>query len=58
MNTVTLAQKSLNYKLWHKYLKLALIEHKINLQSSDLGPIIKQRDDYTFKSKPQLIITC
>ena len=48
MNTVKLAQKSLNDELWPNYLKLALIERKRNLQSSDLGPIIKQGDNYTF----------
>ena len=41
MNSVTLAHKSLNEKLWPNYLKLALIERKRNLQSSDFGPIIK-----------------
>ena len=41
MNTVKLAHKSLNNKLWPNDLKLALIEHKRTLQSSDLGPIIE-----------------
>ena len=60
MNTVKLAHKSLNNELWPNYLKLALIERKRNLRSSDLGPIIKQEDNYTFQqaSKPQFIITC
>ena len=49
MNTVKLAHKSLNNKLWPNDLKLALIEHKRTLQSSDLGPIIEQGDDYTFQ---------
>ena len=49
MNTVKLAHKSLNNELWPNYLKLALIERKRNLRSSDLGPIIKQADDYTFQ---------
>ena len=49
MNTVKLAQKLLNNELWPIYLKLALIERKRNLRSSDLGPIIKQADDYTFQ---------
>ena len=48
MNTFKLAQKSLNEELWPNYLKLALIERKRNLQSSDLGPIIKQGDNYAF----------
>ena len=51
MNTVKLARKSLNDELWPNYLKLALIEHKRNLQSSDLGPIIKQGDNYTFQQQ-------
>ena len=51
MNTVKLAHKSLNNELWPNYLKLSLIEHKRNLQSSDLGPIIKQGDDYTFQQQ-------
>ena len=45
MNTVKLAHKSLNEELWPNYLKLALIERKRNLRSSDLGPIIKQGVD-------------
>ena len=49
INTVKLAHKSLNNELWPNDLKLALIEHKRTLQSSDLGPIIKQGDDYTFQ---------
>ena len=49
MNTVKLAHKSLNDELWPNYLKLALIERKRNLRSSDLGPVIKQQDDYTFQ---------
>ena len=49
MNTVKLAHKPLNNELWPNYLKLALIERKRNLRSSDLGPIIKQGDDYTFQ---------
>ena len=48
MNTFKLAQKSLNEELWPNYLKLALIERKRNLQSSDLGPLIKQGDNDTF----------
>ena len=51
MNTVKLAHKSLNNELWPNDLKLALIEHKRTLQSSDLGPIIKQGDDYTFQQQ-------
>ena len=51
MNTVKLAHKSLNNELWPNYLKLALIERKRNLRSSDLGPIIKQADDYTFQQQ-------
>ena len=51
MNTVKLAQKSLNNKLWPNGLKSALIEHKRTLQSSYLGPIIKQGDDYTFQQQ-------
>ena len=51
LNTVKLAHKLLNNKLWPNDLKLALIEHKRTLQSSDLGPIIKQGDDYTFQQQ-------
>ena len=51
MNTFKLAHKSRTYKLWPNYLKLALIESKRNLQSSDLGPIIKHGDDYTFQQQ-------
>ena len=51
MNTVKLARKSLNDELWPNYLKLALIEHKRNLRLSDLGPIIKQGDNYTFQQQ-------
>ena len=51
MNTVKLAHKPLNNELWPNYLKLALIERKRNLRSSDLGPIIKQADDYTFQQQ-------
>ena len=51
MNTVKLAQKSLNNELWPNYLKLALVELKGNLRSSDLGPIIKQENDYTFQQQ-------
>ena len=51
MNIVKLAHKSLNDELWPNYLKLALIEHKRNLRSSDLGPIIKQGDNYTFQQQ-------
>ena len=51
MNTVKLAQKLLNNELWPIYLKLALIERKRNLWSSDLGPVIKQGDDYTFQQQ-------
>ena len=47
MNTVKLAHKSLNDKLWPNYLKLALIERKRNLRSSDLGTVIQQGDAYT-----------
>ena len=53
MNTVKLAHKSLNNKLWPNYLTLALIECKRNPQSSDLGPIIKQ-DDYTFQQQARV----
>ena len=49
MNTIKLSHKSLNDELWPNYLKLALIERKANIQSSDLGPVIKQGDDYTFQ---------
>ena len=45
MNTVKLAHKSLNDKLWPDYLKLALTERKKILRLSNLGPIIKQGDD-------------
>ena len=48
MNTVKVAHKSLNDELWPNHLKLTLIDRKRNLRSSDLGPIIKQGDDYTF----------
>ena len=51
MNTVKLAHTSLNDELWPNYLKLALIEHKRNLRLSDLGPIIKQGDNYTFQQQ-------
>ena len=51
MNTVKLAHKSLNDKLWPNYLKLALMERKRNLQSSDLGPLIKQGNDCTFQQQ-------
>ena len=51
MNTVKLAQKLLNNELWPIYLKLALIERKRNLRSSDLGSVIKQGDDYTFQQQ-------
>ena len=51
MNTVKLAHKSLNDELWPNYLKLTLIERKRNLRSSDLGPIIKPGDDYTFQQQ-------
>ena len=51
MNTVKLARKPLDNELWPNYLKLALIERKRNLRSSDLGPIIKQADDYTFQQQ-------
>ena len=51
MNTVKLAHKPLNNELRPNYLKLALIERKRNLRSSDLGPIIKQADDYTFQQQ-------
>ena len=51
MNTVKLARKSLNDELWPNYLKLVLIEHKRNLRLSDLGPIIKQGDNYTFQQQ-------
>ena len=51
MNTFKLAQKSLNEELWPNYLKLALIERKRNLRSSDVGPIIKQGGDYTFQQQ-------
>ena len=51
MNTVKLAYKSLNDELWPNYVKLALIERKRNLRSSDLGPIIKQGDNYTFQQQ-------
>ena len=51
INTVKLAHKSLNDELWPNYLKLGLIERKRNLRSSDLGPIIKQGDNYTFQQQ-------
>ena len=51
MNTVKLAYKSLNDELWPNYVKLTLIERKRNLRSSDLGPIIKKGDDYTFQQQ-------
>ena len=51
MDTVKLAHKSLNDELRPNYLKLVLIERKRNLRSSDLGPIIKQGDDYTFQQQ-------
>ena len=51
MNTVKLAHKSLNEELWPNYLKLALIERKRNLRSSDLGSIIKQGDDYSLQQQ-------
>ena len=50
-NTFKVVHKSLNNELWSNYLKLALTESKGNLRSSDLGPIIKQRDDYTFQQQ-------
>ena len=34
-----------------KLPKVTLIERKTNIRSSDLGPIIKQRDDYTFQKQ-------
>ena len=40
INNVKLAHKSLNDELWPNYLKLALVERKRNLRSSELGPII------------------
>ena len=49
MNTVKLAHKSFNNELWPNYLKLALIECKRNLLSSDIRSIIKPGDDYTFQ---------
>ena len=49
MNTVKLAYKSFNNESCPNELKLALIKHKRTLKSSDLGPIIKQGDDYTFQ---------
>ena len=51
MNTAKLAHKSLNNEFWPNYLKLALIEHKRNLRSSDIVTIIKQGDDYTFQQQ-------
>ena len=51
MNTVKLAHKSFNNELCPHDLKLALIKHKRTLKSSDLGPIIKQGDDYTFQQQ-------
>ena len=51
MNTIKLAQKSFNNRLCPNDLKLALIKHKRTLKSSDLGPIIKQGDDYTFQQQ-------
>ena len=51
MNTVKLAHKSLNDKLWPDYLKLALTERKKILRLSNLGPIIKQGDDYTVQQQ-------
>ena len=42
----------MNYdELWSNYQKLALIGCKRNLRSSDLGPIIKQSDNYTFQQQ-------
>ena len=54
MNTVKLAHKSLNNEFWPNYLKLALIERKRNLRSSDFGPIIKQGDNYTFQQQAKV----
>ena len=51
MDTVKIAHKSRNNKLWPNYLKLALIERKKNLRSRDIGPIIKQGYDYTFQQQ-------
>ena len=34
-----------------KLPKVTSIERKRNIRSSDLGPIIKQRDDYTFQQQ-------
>ena len=34
-----------------KLPKVISIERKRNIRSSDLGPIIKQRDDYTFQQQ-------
>ena len=51
MNTIKLAHKSSNNRLCPNDLKLALIKHKRTLKSSDLGPIIKQGDDYTFQQQ-------
>ena len=51
MNAVKLAHKSLNNKLWPNYLKLALIERKRNLRSSDLRPTIKEGDNCTFQQQ-------
>ena len=51
MNTIKLAHKSFNNILCPNDLKLALIKHKRTLKSSDLGPIIKQGDDYTFQQQ-------
>ena len=51
MNTVKLTQKPLKDELWPDYLKLALIERKRNLRSSNLGPMIKQGDHYIFQQQ-------
>ena len=48
MKNVKLAHKSLINELWPNNLKFTLKECKRTLRSSQLGPIIKQGDDYTF----------
>ena len=46
MNTVKLAHESLNDELWSNYLKLALVERKRNLRSSDLRWNVKDIYDH------------
>ena len=51
MNIVKLAHKSLYDGLWPDYLKVELINHERVLRSSDLGPRIKQGDNFTFQQQ-------